>query len=87
MNGKWNSDQRHKFLRSEASRDILKLRVSRALQEVFVVSSQYTQDWEKCCRNIPGIPQHCQFKCFTDLNLFTSKYGFNVIRINWEMDA
>ena len=33
----WNSQQRHKFLKAEASRDILKFRVSisRGFQEVF----------------------------------------------------
>ena len=32
----WNSHQRHKFLRAEASRDILKIRVSgMAFSEVF----------------------------------------------------
>ena len=51
----WNLYQRNKFLRSEASRDILKLRV---LEMAFpgvlffhhgrrdVVLSEYTQDWE-----------------------------------------
>ena len=52
----WNSHQRHKFLRAEASRDIFKLLVSEMAFQGFsrgifhcgchVVSSEYTQDWE-----------------------------------------
>ena len=50
----WNSHQRHKFLRGEASRDILKFRVlemafpgfSRGIfhRGCYVLSSEYTQD-------------------------------------------
>ena len=63
----WNLHQRYKFSRAEESRDILKLRVSeiafpRGFQDVFstadafVLSSEYTQDWEQCHRNVPGVP-------------------------------
>ena len=66
----WNSHQRHKFLRAETSRDILKIIISEmAFPEVFkryfpprrrhVVSSEYTLDWEQCRRNVPGVPRHC----------------------------
>ena len=64
----WNSHQRHKFLRAEESGDILKSRVSEIEFPGFsrgffhrghhVVSSEYTQDWEKCRQNIPGVPRH-----------------------------
>ena len=52
----WNSHQRHKFLRAEASRDILKFKVSEmafsgVLKSYFPLwaprfLSEYTQDWE-----------------------------------------
>ena len=71
----WNSYQRHKFLRAKASRDIQKFRVSEmAFAGVFkryifhrgshVVSSEYTQDWEQCCRNVPGVPRHRTVQTF-----------------------
>ena len=86
----WNSHQRHKFLRAEASRDILKIRVSEmSFQQLsrgifhrgcHVVSSEYTQDWEMS----QAFKDIKQFEHFTDLNLF--KYTFNVIQ-DWERDA
>ena len=64
----WNSHQRHKFLRAEASRDILKFRVSEiAIPGVFgrhVVLSEYRQDWEQCRRNVPGVPRHRTVRTF-----------------------
>ena len=59
MNSWRNSHQRHNFLRAEASRDMLKFRVSEmafpgVFQKVFcttdatIVSSEYTQDWKQC---------------------------------------
>ena len=63
----WNSHQRHKFLRAEASWDILKFRVSgiafpgvsRGIYHhgCYVVSSQYLQHWEQYHRNVAGIPR------------------------------
>jgi len=83
----WNSHERNTFLRAEASRDILKFRVSKmALKVVFkrcfppqtpCCSVKYAQDWEQCRQNVPGIPR------FTDLDLNLFKYAFNVIQ-NWE---
>ena len=69
----WNSHQRHKFSRVEETRDILKFWVTKmAFPGVFqgfsrgifhlgchVVSSEYTQDWEQCRQNVPGVPRHC----------------------------
>ena len=72
----WNSHQRHKFLRNEASGDILKFRVSeiafpiqRFSRGIFhrgphVVSSEYTQDWEQCRRNVPSVPRHRTVRTF-----------------------
>ena len=64
----WNSHQRHKFLRAEASRTFWKIEsqkwcFQRFLRGIFhrgrqVVSSEYTQDWEQCRRNVPGVPRH-----------------------------
>jgi len=61
MNSRQNLHQRCKFLRSEASRDVLKLRVSEMAfrgvsRGIFhhgcqVAESEYMQDWEQCCRN------------------------------------
>ena len=88
MGSKRNSHQRHKFLRAEASRDILKLRVSRGFWEVFVVLSEYMQDWEHYAVEMSQVFHNiARFERFTDLNLFTCKYGFNVIHKNWETDA
>ena len=59
----WNLYQRHKFLRAEASRDILKFKVSEmASPGVFkmyfhhgchLVLSEYTCHW-----NVPGVPRN-----------------------------
>ena len=96
MNSKqlWNSHQRHKFLRAEASRDILKFNlgnvISRGFQEAFS-----NADAMLFCQNTRNTGNHavemCQafhditrFERFRDLNLF--KYSFNVIQ-NWETDV
>ena len=92
MNGRrlWNLHQRHKFLRAEASRDILKFSVS---EMAFPgVSKKYFSLWMPCCfvriharlGTMPSFHDVAWFEHFTDLNLF--KYAFNVIQI-WEMDA
>ena len=78
-----NSHQRHKFLRAEASRDILKLLKSRIW--CHVVSSEYMQDWEHYAVKMSQVFQDNEwFERFTDLNLF--EYAFIVIQ-KWEMDA
>ena len=90
----WNSHQKHKLLRAEASWDILKLRAPklpfpgflRGILRRHVVSSEYMQDWEQCHRHVPGVPKNRTFEHFTDLNLFKFKYSFNVIQ-NWETNA
>ena len=54
----WNSHQRHKFLRAEVPRNILKLIL--VLEMAFPwhdVSSEYRQDWEQCPRDVPSVPQ------------------------------
>ena len=92
----WNSHQRHKFLRAEASGDILKFRVSE--MEFPGVFKGYFPPRTPCCfvriharktgNNAVKIPQAlhdiARLERFTDLNLF--KYAFNVIQ-NWETDA
>ena len=86
----WNLHERYKFFRAEASRDNLKWFFQAFSGGTFyrrchAVSSEYTQDWEECRRNVPGVPQNHTIQTFhIDLNLF--KYVFNVIQ-NWEMDA
>ena len=78
----WNLHQRHKFLRAEASRDILKFRVSkmtfsgvfkRYFPPLTPHLSDCTKDWEQCYQSVP------------DLNLF-KHYAFSVIQ-NWNTDA
>ena len=72
----WNSHQRHKFLRAEASGDILKIRVSEmAFPEVF---KRYFPPQTRSFLDI------VRLECFTDLNLL--EYVFSVIQ-NWETDA
>ena len=82
----WNSHQRHKFLRAEASRDILKFRVSgdcRGFQEVFSTADAmlFRQNTRKTRNEAVEMSQAfhdiARFERFTDLNLF--KYSFNVI--------
>ena len=80
-------------MRAEASRDILKFRVSEmAFPGVF---KRYLPPRMLCCfirntrntgNNTIEMSQafHAQLECFTDLNLF--KYAFNVIQ-NWNTDA
>ena len=97
MNGRqlWNLHQRHKFLRAEASRDILKIRVlEMTFPEVFKrysfseVFKLFLQNSRKTGNNAVKMSQAFQdiarFKYFTDLKLF--KYVFSVIQ-NWETDA
>ena len=70
----WNSNQRHKFLRAQVSRDILKFGVlEMAFPGVFkryfhcgcyVVLSEYTQDWEQCHRNVAGTTLHRVVRTF-----------------------
>ena len=43
-----------------------------------VALSDYRQDWQQCCRNVPGVPLHHTVRTF--------KYAFNVIQ-NWETNA
>ena len=91
----WNSHQRHKFLRVEASRDILKFRVSEmpfpgVFKRYFSTADALLlcQTTGKTGNNAVEMSQvfHdiTQFERFTSLNLF--KYAFNVIQ-NWEMNA
>ena len=86
----WNSHQRNKFLRAEASKYILQFRVSEmAFLGVF---KRYFPLRTPCCfvriharlGTMLSLHDIAQFEHFTDLNLF--KYAFNVIQI-WEMDA
>ena len=75
----WNSHQRRKLLSAEASRDILKVfRVSEmpfpgvskryfncGCHYCFVkIHREYTQDWEQCHRNVPGISRHRTVRAF-----------------------
>ena len=91
----WNSHQRHKLLRAEASWDILKFRAPKLpfpgfLRGIFrrhVVSSEYMQDWEQFAVDMSQAFQKiARFEHFTDLNLFKFKYSFNVMQ-NWETNA
>ena len=97
MNGRriWNSHQRNKFLRVEASRDILKFRVSEmafpgGIQEEFSNADTMLifQNTRETRNNAVEMSQAFHdielFEHFMDLNLF--KYAFNVIQ-NWEMNA
>ena len=93
MNGRqlWNSHQRYKFLRAEASRDILNLiknGISTGFQEIFSTAMQFHQNTCKSGNNavkMCQVSQHiARFECFTDLNRI--KYAFNVIQ-NWEKDV
>ena len=86
----WNSHQRHKFLRAEASRDILKFRAS----EISFPGDfkRYFPPWilccfirilatlgtmpSKCCRH--STTSHTQFECFTDLNLFKLMHSMSL---------
>ena len=75
----WNSHQRHKFLRAEASRDILKIRVSELVfpgfQEKFSTADTMLicQTTRKTGNNALEMSQAFQemtrFKCLRDLNL------------------
>ena len=68
--GLWNLHQRHKFLRAEASKDILKFKVSKmAFPGVF---KMYFPLWmpsgfvriHVCRWNVPGIPRNCMVPTF-----------------------
>ena len=50
----------------------------------YVVSSEYTQDWKQCHRNVAGITLHYTVQTFHRSKSF--KYAFNVIQ-NWNTDA
>ena len=91
----WNSHQRHKFLRAEASRDIVKFRVSEmefpgVFKGYFPPRTPYcfVRIQARLVNNAVKISQAlhdiARLERFTDLNLF--KYAFNVIQ-NWETDA
>ena len=90
----WNSHQRRKFLRTEGSRDILKIRVSEiAFPGVFKVflttdATLFRQDTCKTGNNAIkmslAFQDIAQFERFTDLNLLED--ALNVIQ-NWETDA
>ena len=84
-----NLHQRHKFVRTEASRDILKMRVSEMAfpgvsRGIFhrgyhVVLSEYAQQTgNKVVQMSHAFHDIAWFERFTDLNLF--KYAFNVIQ-------
>ena len=84
-----NSHQRHKFLRAEEARNILKIisslrnGVSRVFQEVFSTADTmlFHQNTRKTGNNAVEMSQAFQdiprFKHFTDLNLFIN------MRSNW----
>ena len=83
--------QRHKFLRAEVSRDILKIQslgngISRAFQEVFSTADTvlFRQNTRKTGNNAVKMSQafHTQLECSTDLNLLK-----NTFTQNWETDA
>ena len=85
----WNSHHRHKFLRAEASRAILKFGVSEmgfpgGFQEEFSNGDAmlFCQDTRKTRNNAVEMSQAfheiTRFEHFTDLNLF--KYAFTVIQ-------
>ena len=79
MNGRWlwNSHQRLKFLRAEASRDILKFRI---LEMVFAgVFKRYFPLWTPCCfvriyARLGTMPSKCPRRS-------TTSHGLNVSRI------
>ena len=71
----WDSHQRHKFWRAEASRNILKIRVLKI--EFPGVFNRCFPLWMPCCsvriharrgtlcrQNVPGIPQHNMVQMF-----------------------
>ena len=69
----WNQHQRHKFPRVKTSGDILKFRVlempfpwvfKRYFDRVAMLYREYTQDWERCRQNVPGVPQHHTVRTF-----------------------
>ena len=85
----WNSHQRHKFLRAEASRNVLEFRVSETPFPAVFKRYFSTADAMLLCQNtrktVNNVGEMFQafhdmapFKCFTGLNLF--KCVFNVIQ-------
>ena len=92
----WNSHERSKFLRAKASMDILKFGVSEmtftgGFHEVFssadaMLFRQNTRKTRNNAVEMQAFNDIARLECFTDLNLFTGKYVFNVIQ-NWETAA
>ena len=85
----WNLHQRHKFLRAEASRNILEFRVSEKPFPAVFKRYFSTADAMLLCQNTRKTVNNAgemfqvfhdmaPFKCFTGLNLF--KCVFNVIQ-------
>ena len=85
----WNSHQRHKFLRAEASRNVLEFRVSEKPFPAVFKRYFSTADAMLLCQNtrktvnnagemFQAFHDMAPFKCFTGLNLF--KCVFNVIQ-------
>ena len=90
----WNSYQRHKFLKVEVSRDILKFSlwngIFRGFQEVFsttdamLICQNMHRTGNKAIKMSQAFHDITRFKHCTDLYLF--KYALNVNQ-NWEMDG
>ena len=86
----WNSHERRKFLRAKASMDILKFGVSEmtftgGFHEVFSAADTmlFRENTRKTGNNgveMQAFNDIARLECFTDLNLFTGKYVFNVIK-------
>ena len=79
----WNSHQRHKFLRAEASRDILKFRVSEiafpgVFKRYFPPRMPYffvvIHTGNNAIKMSQVFHDMAQFKCFTDLNLCSMSF-------------
>ena len=84
----WNSHQRHKFLRAEASRDILRLRVSEmAFQEEFSTpdSTLFRQNTRKTGNNAVEMSHAfhdtARRERFTDLRSMSFKTGKRMFTI------
>ena len=86
----WNSHQRHKFLRAEISRDILKFRATEmvfpGVFERHLVTSEYTKTGNSAFEMSQAFHDIARFERFTGLLLTQFKYAFNVIQ-NWETVA
>ena len=90
----WNSHQRHKFLRTEASRAILEFRVLETPFPVVFKRCFSIADTMLLCQNTCMTGNNAvemsqvfhdmaRFEHFTDLNLF--KYPFNVVHHHYSM--